>query len=75
MSKYKTDFSQIPIRVVDTFDDPNDQLYTLTELTLSCINQHASLRRVKLYSSACTMGDRFKKLSLAIKERQSEVNS
>ena len=34
--------------VVDTFDDPNDQLYMLNELTLSHINQHAPLRRVKL---------------------------
>ena len=34
--------------VADTFDDPNDQLYMLNELTLSCINQHAPLRRVKL---------------------------
>ena len=33
--------------VVDTFDDPNDQPYILNELTLSCINQHAPLRRVK----------------------------
>ena len=33
--------------VVDTLDDPNDQLYMLNELTLSCLNQHAPLRRVK----------------------------
>ena len=34
MSKYKTDFSQIPIRVVDTFDDPNDsELYKPACLT------------------------------------------
>ena len=42
------DFSQIPMSVVDIFDDPNDQLYMLNELTLSCINQHNPLRRVKL---------------------------
>ena len=34
--------------VVDIFDDPNDQLYILNELTLSCINQPVPLRRVKL---------------------------
>ena len=33
--------------VVDTFEDPNDQLYILNELTLSCINQYAPLRRAK----------------------------
>ena len=34
--------------VVDIFDDPNDQLYMQNELTLSCIDQHASLIRTKL---------------------------
>ena len=29
--------------VVDTFHDPNDQLYMLNELTLSCINQQPRL--------------------------------
>ena len=48
LSKYQNNFSQIPISVFDTFDDPNDQLYMLNELNLSCINQHAPLRRVKL---------------------------
>ena len=47
LPKYRKDFSQIPMSVVDTLDDPNDQLYMLNELTLSCINQHAPLRRVK----------------------------
>ena len=47
-SKYQKDFSQIPMSVVDIFDDPNDQLYMLNEFSLSCINQHAPLRRVKL---------------------------
>lgn len=36
------------MRVVDTFDDPNDQIYMLNEFTLSCIDQHASLIRTKL---------------------------
>ena len=48
LSKYQKNFSQIPMSVADIFDDPNDQLYMLNELTLSCINQHAPLRRVKL---------------------------
>ena len=51
MSKYQKDFSQIPMCVVDTFDDPNDQLYMLNELIVSCINQHVPLRRVKLTRS------------------------
>ena len=34
--------------VVDTFDDPIEQPYMLNELTLTCINQHAPLRRIKL---------------------------
>ena len=34
--------------VVDTFEDPKDQLYMLNELTLSCISQYVLLRRVKL---------------------------
>ena len=48
LPKHQKDFSQIPMRVADTFDDPNDQLYMLNELTLSCINQHLPHRRVKL---------------------------
>lgn len=50
LSKYLKEYQnirKIPMSVVDTFDDPNDQLYMLNELTLSCINQHTPLRRVK----------------------------
>ena len=43
LSKYQKDFSQIPMSVANTFNDPNDQLYMLHELTLSSINQHAHL--------------------------------
>ena len=39
LSKYQKHFSQIPMSFVDTFHDPNDQLYMLNELTLGCINQ------------------------------------
>ena len=39
---------QIPMSVVDAFDDPNDQIYMLSELTLRCVNHHALLRQVKL---------------------------
>ena len=49
LSKYQKDLSQIPTSVVDTFHDPNDQLYMLmNKLTPSSMNQHAPLRRVKL---------------------------
>ena len=48
LSKHQKDFSQIPMSVADIFDNPNDQLYMLNELTLSCINQHTPLRCVKL---------------------------
>ena len=58
LTKYHKDFSQIHMSVVDTFDDPNDQLYMLNELTLSCKNQYAPLRRVKLTRpSALWMAD------------------
>ena len=43
--------------LVDTFDDPNDQLYMLNELTLSCRNQHALLRRVLTHPPAPWMAD------------------
>ena len=48
LSKYHKNFSQIPMSVVDAFDDPNDQTYMLNELTLRCVNHHALLRQVKL---------------------------
>ena len=37
LSQYQKDFSQIPMSVVDTFDDPIEQPFMMNELTLSCI--------------------------------------
>ena len=34
LSKYQNDFSQIPMSVVNTFNDPNEHLYMLNELHL-----------------------------------------
>ena len=48
MDAYKKDFEQLPLNLIYAFEDPDDQLHTLTKLVADCINQHAPLRRIKL---------------------------
>ena len=48
MEKYVTDFQQLPLNLVYSFDDPDDQVALLNKLIADCINIHAPLIRVKL---------------------------
>ena len=43
-----TDFQQLPLNLVYSFDDPDDQVALLNKLIADCINIHAPLIRVKL---------------------------
>ena len=45
LEKYVQDFKALPISLVQSFDDPNDQLDTLNKLILSVINEHAPLMK------------------------------
>ena len=48
MENYVTDFQQLPLNLVYSFDDPDDQAAMLNKLIADCINIHAPLKRVKL---------------------------
>ena len=48
MNKYICDFQQLPLSVIYSFDDPEDQVSMLNKLITDCINTHAPLKRVKL---------------------------
>ena len=43
LEKYVQDFEALPISLLYSFDDPNDQLGTLSKLILNVINEHALL--------------------------------
>ena len=47
LEKYVQDFRALPISLVYSFDDPNDQLDTLNKLILNAINEHAPLTKTK----------------------------
>ena len=51
LEKYVQDFRALPISLVQSFDDPNDQLDTLNKLILSVINEHAPLMKTKFTRS------------------------
>ena len=44
MNNFISDFKQIPMSLVYTFDSPDDQLNTLNTLIADCINKHAPLK-------------------------------
>ena len=48
MENYVTDFQQLPLNLVYSFDDPDDQVAMLNKLITDCINIHAPLKRVNL---------------------------
>ena len=48
MENYLTDFQQLPLNFVYSFDDPEDQVAMLNKLITDSINIHALLKRVKL---------------------------
>ena len=48
MKNCVTDFQQLPLNLVYSFDDLDDQVSMLNKLIKDCINIHAPLKRVKL---------------------------
>ena len=48
MENYVTDFQQLPLNLVYSFDDQDDQVAMLKKLVADYINIHAQLKRVKL---------------------------
>ena len=58
MNRYINDFQQLPLSLVYSFGDPEDQINILNKLITDCINEHSPLRRVKLtHSVAPWMND------------------
>ena len=47
LEKYVQDFKALPISLVNSLDDPNDQLDTLIKPILNVINEHAPLMKTK----------------------------
>ena len=47
LKKYVQNFKVLPISLIYSFDDPNDQLDTLNKLILKRINEHAPLMKSK----------------------------
>ena len=48
MNSYTSDFQQLPLNLVYSFDDPEDQFSIFNKLVVDCINTHARLKTVKL---------------------------
>ena len=48
MNSYTSDFQQLPLNLVYSFDDPEDQFSIFNKLVVDCINTHARLKKVKL---------------------------
>ena len=48
MENNVTNFQQLPLNLVYSFDDPDDQVAMLKKLITDCINIHSLLKRVKL---------------------------
>ena len=44
---YKDDFKTLPLFLVYSFEDPNEQLDTLNILILECIERHAPLVKIR----------------------------
>ena len=44
---YVDDFKTLPLALVYSFEDPNEQLDTLNNLILECIERHAPLVKTK----------------------------
>ena len=47
LEKYFRDIKLLPISLIYSFDDPNDQLHTLNKLILNAINEHTPLMKTK----------------------------
>ena len=48
MNSYTSDFQQLPLNWVYSFDDPEDQVSIFNKLVVDCSKTHAPLRKVKL---------------------------
>ena len=48
MNSYTTDFQELPLNLVYSFDDPEDQVLIFNKLVVDCINTRVPLRKVKL---------------------------
>jgi len=49
INSYIADFSQLPLNLIYSFDDPNDQLSIFNKITTDCISRHAPIKKVKFY--------------------------
>ena len=48
MNSYTSDFQQLPLKLVYSFDDPEDLVSIFKKLVVDCVSTHAPLRKVKL---------------------------
>ena len=48
MENYVTDFQQLPLNLVYSSDEPDDQVSVMNKLITDYLNIHALLKRVKL---------------------------
>ena len=48
MNSYTSNFQQLPLNFVHSFDGPEDLVSIFNKLVVDCINTHPPLRRVKL---------------------------
>ena len=48
MNSYTSDFHQLPLNLVYSFDDPEDQVLIFNKLVIDSINTRVPLRKVKL---------------------------
>ena len=48
MNSYTSDFQQLRLNLIWSFDDPGGQVSIFNKLVVDCINTHAPLRKVKL---------------------------
>ena len=54
LEKYVQDFDALPISLIYSIDDSNDQLDTLNKLILNTINEHALLMKTKFTTLPAT---------------------
>ena len=48
IKSYISDFEKLPLSIIYSMDDPEDQIHLLNTLIVSCINEHAPLRRITI---------------------------
>ena len=55
MENYVTDFQQLPLNLIYSFDDPDDQVAILNKLIIDCIDIHVPLKRPIAYKTDSSM--------------------